>query len=223
MSPDKVDKYIVHLGGFFIDISVGFLFCFNLTRPIGYFFCALFNLMNSQMFAIGMFPFVMLAVLPIYSRTDWPQVIIDYFTKNGKEKSKKMALALKSSNAGKKETAKTDKKQKLVAALIILYMLSQALLPYSHVITKGYNTWTDGLYGYSWNMMVNNWRILHKRLIVVNKNTAEKYYLNPSYWSPNNRWTHHADMAKQFANCIAYRLSDKYNMTNVAVYMDIWV
>lgn len=228
MSEEQVDQYIVHLGGFLIDISVGILFCFNLTRPIGYFFCALFNLMNSQMFAIGMFPFVMLAVLLIFSKTDWPQVLINFLNQNFKKKFKKPSLFLnyEASEETKKKILKNfkiNRRHKVISALIILYIIFQAFLPFSHFITKGYNTWTNGLYGYSWDMMVNNWRILHKRILVINKSTGQKYYLNPSLWSPNNRWTHHADMAKQFSNCIIRGLKDKYNMTDVSIYMDIWI
>ena len=48
------------------------------------------------------------------------------------------------------------------------------------VFPKGYNNWTNGLYGYSWDMMVHNWQIQHVKVMYVDKDTGEEGYLNPS-------------------------------------------
>lgn len=40
-------------------------------------------------------------------------------------------------------------------------------------------------------------------------------------WTTNERWSSHADMAKQYAKCIERNLK-KYNVTNIEVYFDVW-
>lgn len=259
-----VDLMVVHWGGFVIDSSVGLLFWFDSTRLIGYFFCALFNLMNSRMFAIGMFPYVMLIVLPIYSSPDWPVKVFNWvgerFSANkiSSDLAKKFEISDEVRNQEKntwpekdepkvrrrknrlndeakntnhcEQNGRTDQtdckltpRQKIIVILLILFITFQVFLPFSHNITKGFNTWTDGIYGYSWDMMVHNWRILDKKITIKVNPGEHELYLNTEKWSPNNRWTHHADMAKQFANCIAERLRHQYNLSDISIHMDVWI
>lgn len=283
-----MDLVVIHWGGFIIDSSVGILFWFDSTRPIGYFFCALFNLMNSQMFAIGMFPFVMLIVLPIYSSPDWPKSLFDWLSsvrlpfhtdKLSDEQCSKVTQkseidldlskkqikndSLKRNSVDKQEEKNSDEiksdsgekcfpsesenspykmedscqsigensikssqfswKQRMIMIALTIYITFQITLPFSHNITKGYNTWTEGVYGYSWDMMVHNWKVLDKKMTVVVHPNEYELYLNPEKWSPNNRWTHHADMAKKLATCIADKMSMRYNLTSISVHLDVWI
>lgn len=44
---------------------------------------------------------------------------------------------------------------------------------------QGYNNWTNGLYGYSWDMMVHRWSTQHIRITYVDKKTGDVGYLAP--------------------------------------------
>lgn len=228
---------VVHWGGFVIDLSVGILFWFQSTRPIGYFFCALFNLMNSRMFAIGMFPYVMLIVLPIYSDHRWPVNVFNWINSNLVDRASQQAIAkvkkkTKNSKSNVKDKRNSNDKQidlfksrkkLIIFNFLIVFVTLQVLLPFSHNITKGFNTWTEGIYGYSWDMMLHNWKILDKKITIKIHSSDQELYLNSEKWSPNNRWTHHADMVKQFANCVADKLKNQFNLTNISIYVDIWI
>ena len=48
-----------------------------------------------------------------------------------------------------------------------------------YCVAKGYNNWTNGLYGYSWDMMVHSWSTQHLRITYVDKVSGKKGYLNP--------------------------------------------
>ena len=48
-----IEYYIVHLGGFLLDLTVGFWLIWPRSRPLAMFFTASFHLMNSQLFSIG--------------------------------------------------------------------------------------------------------------------------------------------------------------------------
>lgn len=58
-------------------------------------------------------------------------------------------------------------------------MVLQGFLPYSHFLTKGYNNWTNGLYGYSWDMMVHSWDTTVVVVRVVDNGTGEEHFLDP--------------------------------------------
>ncbi|BFZ02577.1 hypothetical protein BsWGS_05616 [Bradybaena similaris] len=105
----------------------------------------------------------------------------------------------------------------------VTFIVWQIFLPYSHGITKGYNAWTDGLYGYSWDMMVHSWSVQHVRITYRDQATGQSGFLDPESWtSGRSRWSSRGDMIKQYAHCIADHLKN-YHINNVSIYFDIWM
>lgn len=86
---------------------------------------------------------------------------------------------------------------------------------------KGYNNWTNGLYGYSWDMMVHSWHTQHIKIHFVDKKTNETHYLNPKAWTTRRRWSSHGDMIYQYANCIKERLNE-HGFNDIELYIDVW-
>lgn len=114
--------------------------------------------------------------------------------------------------------------------LILSYCAIQLFLPYSHFITKGYNNWTNGAYGYSWDMMVHAYDTLSASVKIVDNNNGRVHYLEPYAFTEYDRWTKHADMAKQYAKCIERNLIKDFEENpktllaskNFSIYFDIW-
>lgn len=46
-------------------------------------------------------------------------------------------------------------------------------------VRQGYNNWTNGLYGYSWDMMVHSRSHQHVKITYKDGKTGEVGYLNP--------------------------------------------
>nr|XP_008514192.1 PREDICTED: vitamin K-dependent gamma-carboxylase [Equus przewalskii] len=113
-------------------------------------------------------------------------------------------------------------RHQLGTAFTLLYLLEQLFLPYSHFLTQGYNNWTNGLYGYSWDMMVHSRSHQHVKITYRDGRTGELGYLNPGVFTQSRRWKDHADMLKQYATCLSHLLP-KYNVTEPQIYFDIWV
>ena len=53
LSEEAIEYFIVHLGGFLLDLTIGFWLLWPKSRPYAMLFCASFHFMNSQMFSIG--------------------------------------------------------------------------------------------------------------------------------------------------------------------------
>ncbi|KAJ8318861.1 hypothetical protein KUTeg_003952 [Tegillarca granosa] len=216
LSDEQIDFFIVHLCGWALDMFGGFLLFFDKTRPYATFFVVQFHLMNSQMFHIGMFPYTMLASTPMFFYADWPKYLLrklppflhsfvpmvtepqpsvhciynkeDIKPENDKDKP--------GTQSKMKPPTSASRYHKISTIITVLYIAEQCFLPYSHFITQGYNNWTQGLYGYSWDMMA-----------FIGKGAS--------------RWASHADMLKQHATCLADRLKN-YDINNVEIYFDIW-
>ncbi|BFZ17560.1 hypothetical protein BsWGS_20599 [Bradybaena similaris] len=243
LTEPQIDLYIVHLGGLFIDLLMGFFLFFDKTREFGLIVTVSFHLMNSQLFSIGMFPWAMVMMQFILCNTNWPRKFfkkipssLRLFTPEEVEFQPSLSCVypkdcVKSeTNNSKYQMAYSEiapptsprLKHKIASLFTILFVAWQFFLPYSHGITKGYNNWTNGLYGYSWDMMVHSWSVQHIRISYYDKDTGHSGYLNPKVWTGGSRrWSSHGDMIKQHAHCIANNLR-KYNITNVALYFDVW-
>ena len=103
------------------------------------------------MFNIGMFPYTMLATTPLFYSNDWPKRLINYFTKSKFQKSLEIK-ALSSHCVYDKESIKSESEDrnknvakkstnlsfyhKAFALFSIIYLTEQAILPFSHSITK---------------------------------------------------------------------------------------
>jgi len=53
LSGDQVDLWVVHRGGFIIDLLAGFALSCQSTRLVGAIITTMFHVMNSFIFAIG--------------------------------------------------------------------------------------------------------------------------------------------------------------------------
>lgn len=73
--------------------------------------------------------------------------------------------------------------------------------------SQGYNNWVPGLYGYSWNMMVNYWDAIAVVIQVRDNVNNEDYFINPDAYVRNNRWWRHGDMVKQYAHCLKVHIT----------------
>lgn len=77
LGDDQITFLVVHVGGFLLDLSVGFLLVLDSTRWAAFVLCGLFNAMNSRMFAIGrLTPYVRKKMV----RFPICQLLIKFFT-----------------------------------------------------------------------------------------------------------------------------------------------
>uniref|UniRef100_A0A8C5H6I0 Vitamin K-dependent gamma-carboxylase n=1 Tax=Gouania willdenowi TaxID=441366 RepID=A0A8C5H6I0_GOUWI len=226
---ELVNLLVVHGGGLVLDLTAGYLLFFDATRPYAFFFVSYFHCMNSQLFSIGMFSYTMLATSPLFCYPDWPRRFFSHFPSFLKPVLPLTTPELQPSTScvynerpAHSKLSKPRLKHKLAAIFTLLYIAEQFFLPYSHFITQGYNNWTNGLYGYSWDMMVHSRSHQHVKITYKDGKTGAIGYLNPGVFTHSRRWKDHGDMLKQYASCLSHLLP-RYNVTDPEIYFDIWV
>ncbi|XP_017100434.2 vitamin K-dependent gamma-carboxylase [Drosophila bipectinata] len=210
LDPELIDLLIVHWFTAFFDLSIAFFMTLEKTRLLVTPFMISFHLMNSRLFVIGMFPWVCLAEVPLFFSFDWPR---------------RLWTSKSSTQVGSSGPKQPGILARLRTCLIIGYCALQLFLPYSHFITKGYNNWTNGLYGYSWDMMVHSYDTLQTSIQVVDNESRQVHNLNPFAFTEYDRWTKYADMAVQYAKCIEENLKVAQHPaigSNISIYFDIW-
>uniref|UniRef100_A0A8C6QAH6 Gamma-glutamyl carboxylase n=1 Tax=Nannospalax galili TaxID=1026970 RepID=A0A8C6QAH6_NANGA len=184
LSEELTSLLVVHWCGLLLDLSAGFLLFFDASRSIGLLFVSYFHCMNSQLFSIGMFPYVMLASSPLFCSHEWPRKLVSRCPKSLQELLPLKASPRPSASCVyKRSQAKGGQKpglrHQLGTVFTLFYLLEQLFLPYSHFLTQGYNNWTNGLYGYSWDMMVHSRSHQHVKITYRDGLTGELGYLNP--------------------------------------------
>ncbi|XP_042364860.1 vitamin K-dependent gamma-carboxylase [Plectropomus leopardus] len=236
---ELVNLLVVHGGGLILDLTAGYLLFFDVTRPYGFFFVSYFHCMNSQLFSIGMFSYTMLATSPLFCYTDWPRrffarfpaflgAVLPLTSPDPQPSTSCVYSETQSTSTDRQETPsapKTSKlrlKHKLATIFTFIYIAEQFFMPYSHFITQGYNNWTNGLYGYSWDMMVHSRSHQHVKITYKDGESGEIGYLNPGVFTQSRRWKDHGDMLKQYATCL-HQFLPRYNITDPEIYFDIWV
>ncbi|KAL1139075.1 hypothetical protein AAG570_009136 [Ranatra chinensis] len=230
LTPEQVDLWIIHVFGFLLDLTVGFWLLFDSTRTVAMFFLTSFHLMNSQIFDIGMFPFVCLITMPIFCHANWPRKIINkmYSLKEMCGQSIKSKCDFnntcdKNCTCGAIRSS-IKMKHHLTVTFILLHAIIQVFLPYSHFLTKGYNNWTNGIYGYSWDMMVHSWEPLITVVKVADNDNGKEFYIDPRAWIHTTGWNNHADMVVQYAHCINKNVRNiKPELRNISIYIDVIV
>ncbi|XP_065254811.1 vitamin K-dependent gamma-carboxylase [Emys orbicularis] len=231
LSEEMTSLLVVHGGGLVLDLTAGYLLFFDTTRPAALVFVSYFHCMNSQLFSIGMFSYTMLATSPLFCSPDWPRRLGARFPACLRKllpsvEPPQPSEACVYRGSERKGRGRGERgpglRQKLGALFTVLYVLEQLFLPYSHFITQGYNNWTKGLYGYSWDMMVHSRSHQHVKITYRDGVTGELGYLNPGVFTQSRRWKDHADMLKQYATCLS-RLLHNYNVSQPEIYFDIWV
>uniref|UniRef100_A0A182M8H7 HTTM-like domain-containing protein n=1 Tax=Anopheles culicifacies TaxID=139723 RepID=A0A182M8H7_9DIPT len=241
LGPKLTDLLIVHWFGCIFDTTVVFFLVYGPTRKLATLFASAFHLMNSRLFHIGMFPWVCLSQLPLYYSFSWPRRIL--FADAAQPPLKPEHAQENCCHDGKgnpeNKRAHNRVRRKWTMVAMLAYCSLQLFLPYSHFLTKGYNNWTNGLYGYSWDMMVHAWDTIMIGIRVVDRqDPARVHYVEPFAFTDNDRWTKHADMAVQFARCIERNIQQEapkmWTTTtspgsigvparpNVSIYFDIW-
>uniref|UniRef100_A0A8D2PJJ6 Gamma-glutamyl carboxylase n=1 Tax=Zosterops lateralis melanops TaxID=1220523 RepID=A0A8D2PJJ6_ZOSLA len=222
LSEELTSRLVVHGGGLMLDLSAGFLLFFDATRTLGLVFVTYFHCMNSQLFSIGMFSYTMLATNGLFCRPDWPRGLLARCPLWLQDWLPSTEAPQPSPDCHYGGQGGIRPRQHLAAAFTILYVLEQLFLPYSHFITQGYNNWTNGLYGYSWDMMVHSRFHQHVKITYRDGLTGEVGYLKPGAFTQSRRWRDHADMLKQYSACLS-QLLPRYNITQPQIYFDVWV
>ncbi|XP_073952043.1 gamma-glutamyl carboxylase isoform X2 [Choristoneura fumiferana] len=225
LTVEQTDYLIVHWFIYLFDLTVAFWMMWSRSRHMAMVFCALFHLMNSRLFTIDG------AAPECVSLKN-----CDNDVKNSKERKtiNGANLTLQKDELNSEHQSnhvEVGQREKITTILIIMYMIMQVFLPFSHFITKGYNNWTNGIYGYSWDMMVHTWDIQSVIVKLVDNEKNSQFYVDPYVLTPNDRWFKHGDMIQQYAMCLKNNLAKESRKPlkhlgmpsqNISIYIDVW-
>jgi hypothetical protein len=139
--------YSFVITGLLIDLLVVPLLLWRRTRLFGFAAAVLFNLINSVIFDIGIFPWLMLGALLIY----FPPGLVRRFARAFMSPGEEFHEA-QLPQAAKTSCPSLSTSQKITAGLLTAYLAVQILLPLRHYLYPGDVSWTEEGHNFSWHM-----------------------------------------------------------------------
>lgn len=127
-------QYLIAWGGIIYDGTIVFLLLYPRTRTFGFVLSIIFNLANSAIFQIGIFPYLMIGLTVFFFPPDTVRQI--FF-----RKKKKVYPLQKQLSLG-------------WTYVLIVYFSIHLLLPLRHFLYEGSASWTEEAHRLSWRMML---------------------------------------------------------------------
>ena len=180
--------YFIAYGGIIYDGIIVFLLLYHRTRKLGFFLSLFFNLFNSAVFQIGIFPYLM--------------ILFSVFFYPG-ESIRKVFLKKK-----QPVTPTAGSFPKWGTWAMVIYLVIQTLLPLRHWFIPGNVNWTEEGHKYSWRMMLRS-KNGSGRYLVKELQSGKQEWVDPRDYMTFKQYTRVStfpDMTWQFAQ----RLKDIY-------------
>jgi hypothetical protein len=130
--------------GVAFDLLIVFAVAWRPTRLLGFVAAVGFHFMNSQLFSIGIFPFVALACLTLFLEPDWPRALVR--TLEGRRWTPKTFEAPAALDGRARQLATVG----VVVGLI--FAAVQIVVPLRHYAMPGRSTWTEAGHTFAWHM-----------------------------------------------------------------------
>ena len=201
-------------GGLIVDLILVPMLLWPRTRIAGFMLVLVFNLMNQQMFTIGIFPWFMMAGSTIFFNPDWPKRALEFLLEGKKIFAKVKAKAPK----------KFSLRQQWVAGVVLVFAVWQILFPFRHFLYPGNVSWTEEGHMFAWHMKLRS-KQGRTNFTVVDPNTYRTFAIELEDYLTDRqirKMTTRPDMMLQFA----YYIEDVYKEKGIedpAIYVDAMV
>jgi hypothetical protein len=134
--------------------------------------------MNSQLFSIGVFPWLMAGATTIFFPPQWPRWIL-----NRLPWQKLAAFGQRPLAIAKHEVLGWT--TRLVLAALAIHFAIQLVVPFRHHLYRGDASWTEEGHMFSWRMKLRDKRGF-VRFVITDLDTGETWTRNPKEYLP--RW-----------------------------------
>lgn len=131
---------LLSYAGLLIDLLVVPLLLWRWTRWPAYLIAMTFHLMNSSLFDIGIFPWLMMGATLIFFPQDWPRVLLH-------------RIGWKT-NAPDPAPAARPATHPVLLSMIGCYLAWQLLFPFRCLVYPGRAIWTEEGHHFAWHMML---------------------------------------------------------------------
>ncbi len=136
--------YFLIYGGLVFDLLVVPLLLWKKTRPFAFAFAVAFHLTNLWMLKFRFFPWFMIALTALYLSPDWPLRLTGRWWSASKQERHEPIRS--------EESVFLQPRQRVVIALVGIYLAVQLLVPLRHYLYPGNASWTEEGHRFAWRL-----------------------------------------------------------------------
>lgn len=202
--------YFFSYGGLFFDLFIGFVLWHPGLRFVGFVGVLFFNLMNTWLFSIGVFPFLMICATVLFCEFDWPRGLLQKFGLQYRR------------HIGIRKSQKYRASKYLQAGLVV-YLILQVTIPLRHWLYPGNVSWTEEGHNFSWHMKLRD-KSARVNFIAEDRDAGIFWHVDLTDFLTRRQIGKMADepfMLHQFALFLGRYYQD-LNQRDVAIYVDVW-
>ena len=182
--------HLMTYGSTLFDLSVGFLLWGRRTFWPAAAGVLVFHLLNSYLFPIGVFPWLMLATLVLFRRPGWPR----------------RCFRGAAPNIPAHAPSPASVRQTTALVLLHLYLAVQLLVPMRHWLYPGNVSWTEQGHRFAWHMMLRHKDIRTFAMSLTDPRTEARRLIDPCEYLTRRQlreMSRRPDMILQFAHHVA--------------------
>jgi vitamin K-dependent gamma-carboxylase len=186
---------LLNYGSLLFDLLIVPALLWRRTRPFAFVLAMVFNVLNWQLFSIGIFPWFMAAATTLFLRPDWPRVILG-------------RLRHGSTEGNTSSEAKLPSRKRIITALLVVYASIQVLVPLRHLVYPGNVSWTEEGHRFAWHMKLRDKEAV-ARFFATDRSTGWRREMNPLYYLTEDQYDEMSGrphMILQFAHYLADQL-----------------
>jgi len=145
--------------GALFDLTIVGWLLWRRTRLLAYAALVVFHVLTARLFpAIGVFPWVMIALTPIFFAPDWPSLVARRFHGGGAS-SETAVMSVPSvhgrfAEPTRDSAVRATLARTAIAVLILTYCAVQIVVPLRHIAYPGDVRWTEEGYRWSWRVLL---------------------------------------------------------------------
>ncbi len=164
--------YVFSWFGALYDLTIPFLLLYKPTRWLAFFLVAVFHIMTSVLFNIGMFPYIMIFSTLIFFDAGFHHKLLDFLSKTFRWDTS--VFDAKATLREKHNTLTI-----LKYGIVSLFFAVQLLLPWRYLTYPGELFWTEEGYRFSWRVMLME-KAGYAQFKIVNKASGKWFYVDNS-------------------------------------------
>jgi len=201
--------FLFSYGALFIDLLAVPFLLWHRTRIFAFGIIVAFHVLNSQLFVIGVFPWFMICATALFFAPNWPRIFGKKHSKESKKKYQNIGTSL-------------TKNQKVVLAILLIFVIMQVSLPLRHYLYPGNASWTEEGRIFAWQMIIRD-----------KDSTVVFYATNPATgqtWEVNAlddltihqqwRMAHLPNMILQYSLYLADKLNQEEDYDDIEIRVD---
>ena len=207
--------------GLITDLAFVPLLLWRKTRWFGLLLALSFNVMNDQLFSIGIFPIFMIVGTTLFMEPDWPKRFWDFCTLSKDKCAASIRIRLASAKEQSSLLSKITTRQKLLAGFMVAFFAFQFLFPFRHFLYPGTVHWTEEGHMYSWHMKLRSKRG-RVEFIIKDPKSGRMFSVDPDDYltkRQERKMSTRPTMMLQFAHWLRDHYQEQ-GMINVEVYAE---